>query len=230
MTDPTRVLTEARELALAGRYEEALGRHQWYHDHALEHEPAQCGVRLSFALRYWADLGEVYPPARDALVAVRDRDAAAVRAGDWSRELFGDVASIDRYLGEEAHAGDLFLALHRCDPLRAGPFYEEAEPGLVALREYAVCSHHVPDPAARLGEMAERRRDMLREADDQPEDEGAVFREVVEAGFAEEAGRLIEILAGAGRRAEAERIRELALDETENEAGRAALSGAGGGP
>src|SRR5262245_61557891 len=97
-TDPRQVLTEARELARAGRHEEALSRHLWFHDHALEHRPSLYGVRLSFALSDWVELGEAYPPARQALAAVRDRAAEAVRAGDRARELFHDVAAINRCL------------------------------------------------------------------------------------------------------------------------------------
>src|SRR4051794_19367514 len=101
--DPGVVLDEARELADQGRYGEALQRHVWFHQHALEHDLAFHGVRLSFALSDWVRLGEQSPPARRALVDIRDRTAAQARAGDWSpkpyHEPFHDVVAINHYLG-----------------------------------------------------------------------------------------------------------------------------------
>ena len=55
-------LNETQELVRQQRYAEALERFLWFHDHALEHNPGMAGVRLSFALSYWKNLGDVYPP------------------------------------------------------------------------------------------------------------------------------------------------------------------------
>src|SRR5690349_10482282 len=73
--DPQAVLNEARQLAQAGKYEEALAKHLWYHENALRIQPSQLGVRVSFALAAWRDLGEKFPKAHDALVGIRDEDA-----------------------------------------------------------------------------------------------------------------------------------------------------------
>jgi len=60
-------LSDTQQMVREGRYQEALERFVWFHDHALEHEPsAMYGVRLSFALSYWKSLGDVYPPAMTA--------------------------------------------------------------------------------------------------------------------------------------------------------------------
>src|SRR5688572_11688303 len=45
--DPHVILREAKADTQAGRYEEALAKHVWFHSHALEIEPALYGVRLS---------------------------------------------------------------------------------------------------------------------------------------------------------------------------------------
>src|SRR5262245_62591983 len=91
--DPQQVLEEARDLAAQGRYEEALQKHLWFHENALKYDPDLSAVRLSFALGYWVELGEEYPKAREALVAIRDRGDQALRAGDRSFELFHEVAA-----------------------------------------------------------------------------------------------------------------------------------------
>jgi len=42
-----------KDLAHQGKNEEALERFLWFHDHALEHDPAMHGVRLPYALSSW---------------------------------------------------------------------------------------------------------------------------------------------------------------------------------
>jgi hypothetical protein len=224
--DPQTVLDEARELADQGRYEEALQRHIWFHQHALAHDRAWYGVRLSFALSNWVQLGTQYPPARQALIDIRDRTAAVARAGDWSRELFHDVTAINEYLGEPGETGALFLDLHRVDPSRAERFYRDAEAGLVARGLYAVCAAHLPDPLRRLDELRANRRGMLS-AVGLPTDHAGGFRRLVEQQFAEEVGRLLVILTAVGEIDEAEQVRASALAETESADAREAIARAG---
>src|SRR5258705_11073209 len=93
--DPSQVFREARNLDKMGAYAEALEKHLWFHENALVHDPSLYGVRLSFALRHWVKLGDLYPPARAALESVRDVKTIALREGSLDRELFQDVASIN---------------------------------------------------------------------------------------------------------------------------------------
>ena len=51
--DPGEILSRGRAAALEGRHEDALRDFAWFHEHALEHDMAYYGVRLSFALGYW---------------------------------------------------------------------------------------------------------------------------------------------------------------------------------
>ena len=51
-------LREARAAAKAGRYEEALDGYIWFHENSVN-IPGLGGVRLSFALVSWIDLGRV---------------------------------------------------------------------------------------------------------------------------------------------------------------------------
>src|SRR5687767_1724267 len=70
--DPRRILYEAREDAAAGRYEDVLAKHVWFHGNALKYTPGLDGVRLSFALADWNRLGAAYPPALGKLRRMRD--------------------------------------------------------------------------------------------------------------------------------------------------------------
>src|SRR4051812_33123284 len=60
--DPQVILHEARADARAHRFEDALAKQLWFHQHALEIRPSLAGVR-GVALMDWHDLGKVYPPA-----------------------------------------------------------------------------------------------------------------------------------------------------------------------
>jgi hypothetical protein len=207
--DPHAVLDQARDLAREGRYPEALERHLWFHEHALDYRPSLSGVRLSFALGDWLRLGERYPPARDALVAVRDRTAAAMTAGNWTARGFQDVAAINHQLGEEAETGALFLNLRQADPALAVLIARDAEEGLIARREYAVLGEYLADPVGHFNWFAARL--MLASARHARSDPEAA-RAWAQGPAGERLALLVEVLERAGRTADAERLRAAAAN------------------
>ena len=91
-------LNIAKQAADEGRYAEALCGYVWFHEHALEHEPSQYGVRLSFALNYWVNLAAVYPPALKKLESIRDRKMVLLSKAKGNSDLFHDVVAINQYL------------------------------------------------------------------------------------------------------------------------------------
>jgi hypothetical protein len=210
-TDPDTVLDEARELASQGKYAEALERRLWFHEHALEHEPAMYGVRLSYALSEWVELGKVYPPALEKLRAVRDADEAELAGGGGSRELFHDVTAINGCLDETHRTVEVFRLLDAGRPELASECYDAAEEALVAGREFTLCLRHTPDLAARFQEIDEQRERGHQIAVEYPSLRSERHREAIETIFAHSALRLVEILEGTGRAADAAHIRALAL-------------------
>src|SRR5687768_17293473 len=73
-------LQEIRRLTSEGKYEEALNKHLWFHEESKS-SIGMGGVRLSFALSHWMELGEAYPPALAALKAIRDANEAKLLEG-----------------------------------------------------------------------------------------------------------------------------------------------------
>jgi hypothetical protein len=223
--DPQTALVEALEFAVEGRYEEALQRHLWIHHHT--DRESYWGEWLS-SMHAWAILGEMYPPARQALIDIRDQMAATVRAGDWSWKPFYEVAVINERLGEEGETAGLFLDLHQADANRAGQFYRYAEAGLVTRGLYAVCGAHLPDPSSRFEELrAELRRMLTHAAGSLPPDQIGSFRWVAERRLAKKVGRLLTILTAVGRAEEAEHVRASALAEMETAEAQEAIARAG---
>jgi|GEM_PF-3528269 len=101
-------LERAEQYRREGKYAESLREHLWYHKNALKYDEAQTGVRLSFALGDWVDLGHDYPPATDALRAVRDETLVTYRKDPSNALLFDEVMTINLALDDLVSAKSLF--------------------------------------------------------------------------------------------------------------------------
>src|SRR5947209_8709006 len=109
--DPSEILHEGVADTREGRYEMALAKFLWFHEHALKYRPSQSAVRLSFALSYWFDLATVFPRALDALCATRDRCEKALEESRYDFEHFHELAAINRVLGEGSRTSLVFKRL-----------------------------------------------------------------------------------------------------------------------
>jgi hypothetical protein len=143
--DMQKYLSDTRQMVKDGNYKEALDRYIWFHDHSLEHNPAMTGVRLSFALAYWKDLGNLYPPAMTALVEIRDKKTKQV-IDSGSSSLFSDVAAINTTLGENDKTIQLFETLTKTHPdeAKVGWFY--AKDVLFKAKRYDLIHQYVGNP------------------------------------------------------------------------------------
>lgn len=198
-------LRQAQDLADEGKYEEALQKHIWYHDHALEVDPGHHAVRLSFALSDWVRLGEKYPKALDVLKNIRDQKSARLLAGEADRELFHDVESINDRLGASAATVDLFKKIDAANPGFASSIYDLAEEPLVEAGEYALAGKHLGNPAERLTNIRNLYAEHLRLSDDE------VTRTTAEKIFTERVTRLVTVLDKTGDRQRARDIQAQAL-------------------
>ena len=229
-----KILSEARELVAKNQYEDSLQRHLWYHNHALEYEPEARGVRLSFALSYWTELGRKYPKARKALLEIRDRDLHEFAQGRGSVALFKDIAAINEQWGYDSTTCRLFKYLKDHQPELATRCYPVAEDALVKKSEYALCLAYVGDGQARFKKHCqnweklakwEQHIGQIQQQTQQKTDEywakkgqkrpAGVPRYVPSRSadnlLVGDTRQLIEILVGAGHKADAENIRTQAL-------------------
>ena len=116
-TNGTTYLDSTRTLTRAARYEEALQRHLWFDRHIVETDKSMSAVKRSFALSYWLELGEHYPPAIDSFKRIRDEKTTELIAKGNSVDLFSDVVSMNRYLDENIKSVELYdLITHRYPP------------------------------------------------------------------------------------------------------------------
>lgn len=220
--DPFTILQEAMGDTQNGRYEIALEKHRWYHDHALELAPAQYGVRLSFALGFWHHLAKEYPPAMAELKALRDNAAEKTVAGTDVHESFHEALAFNRVLNEPAHTRNLFLELHNADSDHASIAYPLAQPVLIAHGDYAICNQYIDANEAinRLIEAFQLHRDP---ASGPSSDE---LREYAENSFRNESATVVAILVKSDRQDDAQKIAKRIIAEWDDESVHAAVNGA----
>lgn len=210
--DPMQVLREARDQASHGEYVEALTKYRWFHDEALTHDPDVYGVRRSFALRYWKELGDIYPPARAELELVRDEKAKALREGSSDRELFDDVSAINEMLGQVERTSSLFAEIAERDEGFARRCFPSARPALVHTRDYSRARAFIRSPQETVERLAGRLNRNI--ADSSPADthSSTLLQNAEVENYIEDVQNLLEILNGVGETDEAQRLRLIASE------------------
>jgi hypothetical protein len=222
--DPQAILQEAHNDTRAKRYELALRKHVWFHEHALAVNPSLHAVRLSFALSYWLELGRKYPPALTKLKEIRDASQKKVMAGKETRESFEDLASINEQLGELSKTKEVFEALHAKDPKIAKEVFDLAQSSLIKYKEYKLVGKYI-SPKEDLASMSEfyRLNKRLAAADASFGEQQLDF---ANKSFANDATTLVAILVVNDRAKEANEIATAARAEWDDESFHASLAAA----
>jgi hypothetical protein len=207
--NPQQILNEAQTDTKAGRYEDALAKHVWFHENALKLRPSLYGVRLSFALSDWVELAAAYPVALEKLKTIRDQAADRVRESDQVREPFHDFASINKYLNESIKTKDLFLWLNSSKPELAKSVFDLAEPALIDAKEYHLCGGYIePKSFDQIREQYHKNKEL-----GQNPIHGERMQNYAEKSFANHTTTLIALLVVNDRKADADRIAAEALKE-----------------
>ncbi len=216
-----KALDDAREFTREGKYKEALERHIWFHNHALDKEPSYYGVRLSFALSDWVALGRKYPEALDALKKIRDEKTARLVGGEDSEPLFHDVESINSALGDRGATVELFRKLDDGRPVFAASVIDMAGEPLVKAGEFGLVKKHMRDPDKRFDTAKEMYERGLEYAKTSQVPEAA--RGAHERLFSAEIVRIITVLEKTGDKEKAADIQRKALAVLDSPAIRDAL-------
>lgn len=214
--DMQKYLQETQVLVAQGKHEEALKRFIWFHEHALEHDKSMYGVRLSFALSYWKDLGESYPPAMEALVKMRDDNAKSLRENKGNKNLFHDVMALNRTLDEPEKTVDLFEFISKGDPERAVEYWSIAKDPILEQKRYDLAQKYIKDIEAEfleIKEMYERNVALC----DNPQFGGARFKKFNENHFVAEVQKLVELALALNKRDAAIGVRDSALAVLDDE-------------
>jgi len=198
-------LLRIRELTEAGDYAVALEQHLAFHE-ASANAPGMAAVRLSFALIDWLSLAERYPPARDALVTLKDNDKALLLAGEGDLTHFRDFAAINQALELQEESVEVFLSLEERFPAQATIYYLVLEDQLFEREDYEVIARHIGDPLRKYETLRYTRDLAVRGAGpDSP------LREALDRRFVSGVRNLLRFLVAQERREEALDIQQRAL-------------------
>jgi len=208
-TDPKEILREARRFVKSQQYAAALEKYVWFHDHALESNRALAGVRLSYAILEWVDLGDVYPAARKALESVRDAKSELLIQGTCDVGLFHDVASINRAFGQIDRTSDLFKTIAGADRGFAQKCFHVAIESLIRTKEFVVARSFVPDPRKEIDQFAIPLRFAQQPVRSvSPEMLGETLVQI----YAKNVNLVLQVLLGVGEQEASDHLRDYALE------------------
>jgi hypothetical protein len=154
--DMQKYLSDTQVLVREGKYEEALDRYLWFHDHALEHSRSMVGVRLSFALSNWKKLGDVYPPALTAMKKTRDDKTALIEQKKGNRSLFQDVMALNRTLNEDKKTIELFRKLDQDQKTLAKQCWISAKRVVIKAKAYDLAKKYITNPMDEFAKAKKR--------------------------------------------------------------------------
>ncbi|MEM9412397.1 MAG: hypothetical protein AAGA30_14885 [Planctomycetota bacterium] len=206
--DPNKVLDEAQEDTRAGRYEDALKKFVWFHENALTFEPAMVGVRLSFALGYWGQLAQEYPPAKAKLVEFRDEAKKDILAGKKVFQTFSDFEAINRQLGQSEKTKDVFVELDKSNPKIAKNIFRLAKKSLVEAKMFDLMAKYVQPKDFDMMKMAFQ---MGRRISDD-ERFGKQHLDFINKKFANDVETLVALLSRSDRQESADKIAQEAKE------------------
>jgi len=140
--DDFHTLQQAGDLSEKGQYAEAL---ELYRGVYKQGRSSRNLSSFNLILPGWVALGGKYPPAREALLGMRNRDMNDFTAGRGSSELFQEVVYLNSALPDEAATVDLFKSLDQSDPALARGCYGMVQAILVQRCEYVLCWKYLGD-------------------------------------------------------------------------------------
>jgi hypothetical protein len=205
---PQAILQAAKADKNAKRFEDALAKQVWIHEHSLDVDPAMTGVRLSFALSNWLELGEAYPPALAKMKLIRDTTEARIRDLETVRvrfEDFHDFVALNRTLRNEEKTARLFewIELEREEDAKS--LFQIATPALIKAKMYATCAKYM-DPKESLTKANER----FEQSMSMVKRFGKMFEEHTQNDYVNSIATLVAIMAINERKTEAAEIAEKA--------------------
>jgi len=209
----THALVEARykhgqALAKSGQFDEALNELLWCYDTGMPQVMDYRGVRDSFLQGELAALGKTYPPALAALQERRDSAEQRLRESTTDYDSLVEYANLNRALNESQKTLALFDSLPPDDLRRQCIAYNVSDQ-LLSAQRYAELSRAKPYWNIAMNFDATTNTGVLAKI---PLDHTTQYKQ----NIAGNAGKDIEMLAGAGDIAHASQLidKVLAFDHS----------------
>ena len=220
-TNPRDALDEARAAFQEKNYDRALERYEHFFDHALDVDPHSLyGVRLSYCLSEWAELGEVHPLARQRLEE-KAGEALALLTQTRNPERFHDFMALCRYLHRTEEPVRCFLHFHAFDRDLASSMVRFIWDNLVDTQQLSVCEGYLEEPKARY-DAALTTFDQAMEVCKSEPFGGQELEEQINGWYVRDVSNILLVLKNTGRLTEASAI-EACVELDMESRGRASL-------
>lgn len=222
--DTLKRLTAALELAQSGQHELALNEYVWFHEHALEEDPSLRGVRLSFALSYWIELGKAYPPALAKLKEIAEQKQKLLDNGATDWEIFNDVVALNEALEEQGATYKIFVSINNRDPEFAQRCARVATPAIVQEKDFQLARSFLPNPVGTIEYLVDQlNKDASWAATEADPERREKTTEAFLHNYIDDVSMLVHIVANSGDSALSEKMIEMAIDQITEEGLRSAV-------
>ena len=220
-TDPEKVFDAALQDHRDGNFGEALRKHIWFHQYAVEYQSSLHGVRLSYALSDWRCLASKYPEALVALTYFSDKAEEKIKEGVDVYSAFNDFESINGELADEERTVSLFMWLDSNSPELAKRVSGLAQPALIDAGKFSLIGKYLD--VEKEVKMQFMQLDMVSRFDIPGEAAGEMKAFAYES-FADAMQTLVAILAKNGKHKEMEWVSEKAEEKWKDDGFRARLA------
>lgn len=192
------VVSEARELTKAGKFEKALEKYVWLYDSS---QGPDLGRNLLACLADWHFLALKHPPALDALLERVEDAKESVIGGRGTVAEFSVVRFANDQLRQPEQTFDLYRRLSEKQPSKATEFFSIARDLLVPNRAYELYVKHSRGLEAEFKRWESQWRNGPKS-----------MREL----FTRQARDLIEVAVGVGKPELAAEFQKRAVEVTGN--------------
>lgn len=195
-------LEHIRQLTQEKKYPEALAAHQQFFE-ASRSASGMAGVRLSFALFDWVDLGKAYPPAMDALNDLSASHRKIIQEGKSDFGVFHEYKAINDVLDKGKETVATFIQLEKNFPDQAAGYYPAMKKLLVQEKQLDVVARNANDPIYEYETIRHSREQSLSQMR-----KNKRFYELpfINTQFNKDVKALIDVTSKTGMKAEAEEI------------------------
>jgi len=159
-SDPREVLDRARLHVTNKEYAVALQDYKWFFENSTKIRSSLFGVKHSYCVSEWRNLGDLYEPALKLYRTVlNDRKNRLLRGeADW--DLFMEFDALCKYDGRKSEVVEVFLSFHndnqktKFTKLIFNPIKED----LLSYGYTAICSQYIADPVLEAERIIELHR------------------------------------------------------------------------
>lgn len=203
-----KILDEARDAFHSGKYPEALEKYDYFFEHALNDDPHSLyGVRLSYCLDEWAQLGEKYPEALTRLENKRDHTLAQI-VKTKAPERFHDYIAICKYLGSPSLPIKPFLRFHAEDRDLSKIIVRFIWDKLVKEGLWEICISYLPDPKESYKHSVYKFDETMKVCKSDPGLGGEDFEQQIKGWYVRDVSNILLVLKSNGKTDEFVLIRE----------------------